>query len=440
MTLRVWNDSNAHAHNYLARASVRDVTTEAYICAFLIPPLSILYGKSHKGSQMALMCLYGWQRRLSLVPLGLFVVGWLVFTVGMIWSLISSERATDGNQPASQDPADPTYFPFYVALIGGPVIYVLGVLHAMLSGVAGALLGIFVAFLNVVYFSSVSWIAYDRGRNVSLMNSTPRVSSDANSQAWLMFDGTLFTLICWCVVLILAVFYKDPDGLNPRHSQDSLTACTRAAQTGSKLRPFPGAARFFSVPFLILSVIGWCVFVAGYHQWNTDHDTNTPLVVVFDDHTNPIVVAVLIIGPLLYLASLLHAGCSGRASTMGVLTAILHALYVASSGTIIMHLTRLNISSNSTTKQYVDYMLGGCAASLLLWTLVYALRPFYQDFHRSGESRARGNARDLSESPEGGHRDSPPPDYGTATAQVAHTPQMREGDQETQPLLAESAQ
>ena len=380
------------------------------------------------------------------MPLGLFVLGWLVYSVGLIWSLISAEKATN-DQPSQDDPADPTRFPFYVALIGGPAIYVSGVLHAMLSGVASALLGTFVAFLNVVYFSSVSWIAYDRGLNVILTNSstTPSTSSDANRQAWLMFEGTLFTLICWCIVLILAVFYKNPDdsqstNLHRIHNHDCLTACTRATQNSSK-RPFPGAARLLSVPLLILSVIGWCVFVAGYHQWNSDRENNSQVVIVFDDHTNPVVVAVLIIGPLLYLASLLHAGCSGRASTMGVFTTVLHALYVVSSGFIITHLIRLNISGNS---YHIDYMLGGCIASLLFWTTVYVLRPFYQDFRGSGESRVRGNARNLSESPEGTgvHVTAPglpPPDYGTATA--THAAQtMQEGDQETQPLLAESAQ
>lgn len=402
---------------------------------------------------MALSCLYGWQRRLALVPLGFFVLGWFVYSVGLIWSLISAEKATN-NRPALQDdPSDPTHFPFYIALIGAPAIYVLGVLHAMLSGVAGALLGILIAFLSVFYFSSVSWIAYDRGLNVSLTNesTTPSVSSDANRQAWMMFEGTLFTLICWCTVLILAVFYKNPDdsmfnAVNPRHTQDCLTTCRRARATRSgNKRPFPGAARLLSVPFLILSVIGWCVFVDGYHQWNSDRESGSS---VFDDHTNPVVISMLIIGPLLYLASLLHAGCSGRAGTMGVFTAFLHVLYVVSSGFIITHLIRLNISNNSTatTKRYVDYMLGGCVASLLFWTAVYALRPFYQDF-RPHESRVRGNVRNLSEAPESVHAvtapGSPPPDYGTATAATAAThtsAQVREGDRETQPLLAESAQ
>ena len=374
------------------------------------------------------------------MPLGLFVLGWLVYSVGFIWSLISSEKATID---PSEDPTDPTYFPNYIVLIGGPAIYVSGVLHAMLSGIGSALLGILVAFFNVLYFSSVSWIAYDRGLNVSSLtngsSSTQPVKSDANSQAWFMFEGTLFALICWYILVILSVFYKNPEdhNTNLRRSQDCLFTFTRA--THNSKRPFPGAARLLSVPFLILSLIGWCLFVVGYHQWNVDHEENTKVVIVFNDHTNPVVVAVLIVGPLLYLASLLHVGCSGRASTMGMFTAVLHVLYVVSSGFIITHLIRLKISSKlSTTEHSVDYMLGGCVASLLFWTLVYALRPFYQDFQVSGDSRVRGNVRNLSETPESVMAPgSPPPDYGTVTA---HTAQMREGDHETQPLLSESAQ
>ena len=381
------------------------------------------------------------------MPLGLFMLGWLLYSVGFIWFLISSEPKK-ANDPAPDDPADPTLFPFYVALIGGPAVYVFGALHAMLSGAAGAVLGIFVAFLNVVYFSSVSWIAYDKGLNVTNGSSTPGV----DRPAWLMFEGTLFALVCWCIVLVLSVFYKNPNNrLNPRHSQDCLTMCTRATQTADSKRPFPGVARLLSVPFLILSMIGWCIFVAGYHQWNTDHEKNST-VQVFDDHINPVVICALIIGPLLYLASLLHAGCSGRTSTMGVFTTILHALYIVSNGFIITHLSQLficnakNVSSNTCTEQYnIDYMLGGCVASVLFWTIVFALRPFYQDFRGTGgasssssSSRVRGNAdNNLRESTPG----SPPPDYGTATAATHPAAQVREaGDQDTRPLLAESAQ
>ena len=86
-------------------------------------------------------------------------------------------------------------------------------------------------------------------------------------------------------------------------------------------------------------------------------------------------------------------------------------------------------------------MLGGCVASVLFWTVVYAMRPFYQDFQGSGgasSSRVRGNTdNNLRESTPG----SPPPDYGTATAATHPAAQVREaGDQDTQPLLTESAQ
>ena len=374
------------------------------------------------------------------------MLGWLVYSVGFIWFLISSENP---NQQAD-DPGDPTFFPFYIALIGGPAVYVFGALHAMLSGAAGAVLGIFVAFLNVVYFSSVSWIAYDKGLNVTNGSSTPGVS-DPDKKAWLMFEGTLFALVCWCIVLVLSVFYKNPNNrLNSRHSQDCLTMCTRATRTSNSKIPFPGVARFLSVLFLLLSMIGWCIFVAGYHQWNADHKDSTVQCHIFDDHTNPVVICALIIGPLLYLASLLHAGCSGRTSTMGVFTTILHALYVFSNGYIITHLSTLssNIRSNCSSKNEpynnIDFMLGGSVASVLFWTVVFALRPFYQDFRgtsgraSSSSSRVRGNAdNNLRESTPG----SPPPDYGTATAATHPAPQVREaGDQDTQPLLAESAQ
>ena len=388
---------------------------------------------------MALTCLFGWQRRSALVLLGLFMLGWLVYSVGFVWYMITTERATHDDH-ASDDLADPIRFPQYIALIGGPVVYVSGVLHAMLPGVACALVGIPFAFLNVIYFSSVSWIVYiNRSLNVSseFVKVSSSASSATSSQAWLMFAGTLFAVVCWCLLLTLAVFYKNPNdspqALSHHNQLDCLSKCTRA--TNNK-RPFPGATRLASIPLLILSAIGWCTLVVGYHQWNT---AQTEMVILFDDHASPVVIAVFIIGPLLHLASLLHTGCSRRASTMCVFTVFLYSLHVACSGVIVTCLIQLKIAGNSTTEHYVDYMLGGCTASVLFLTFNHSLMPFHQEFQVSRASRVMENVGNLSHDvlpqSERGFS-SPPPDYNT----TVERPGGQEGGDETQPLLAESPQ
>ena len=62
--------------------------------------------------------------------------------------------------------------------------------------------------------------------------------------------------------------------------------------------------RLCIIPVLILSVIGWCVCAAGFQ--NPSNPTKLPFWNL--GH--------FFIAPLLYLAVLLHAGCSGDASTM----------------------------------------------------------------------------------------------------------------------------
>lgn len=60
-------------------------------------------------------CLYGWQRKFALVPLDLFMVGWLVFAVGHIWRLIVDTNVDTNDR----DPSDSFNYPYYVTLAGG---------------------------------------------------------------------------------------------------------------------------------------------------------------------------------------------------------------------------------------------------------------------------------------------------------------------------------
>ena len=397
--------------------------------------------------------LFGWQRKLALVPLALFMVGWLVYAVGFIWTLIDTDKqsAPGAGMPRQPGPSSPVYFPYYVTLVGGPVIYLSGALHAILVGVVSSVVWICVALLSAIYFTCVSWVMYDRGLNsTTSARVNVKIATNASTQAWLMFEGTLFSAVCWCLLLILTVFYKNKADVSQsvNHNQDCLSSPVLAGNR--QQLPFKGPARALSLLFIVLSFIGWCIFIRGYYLWDSQSQSNGTLLEelasnLFDEHSKPVVITVFVVAPLLYLSSLLLAGCSGRASTMGVFTAVLHILYVMSAGFVIVHLSLYLLSNCDKHQQMMyscsdiidagfGYMLGGCAASLTFWILVYALVPFYRDF-KLVQRVAPGPDLNMPAEASPAHG-LPPPDYGAVQNM------MQEGNfnNEQQPLLVENAQ
>ena len=400
---------------------------------------------------MALSLLFGWQRKLALLPLGLFMVGWLVYAIGFIWDLIESDKQSSAEEPRPFDPSSPVYFPYYLTLVGGPVVYLTGALHAILAGVASAVTWVCFSLLCAVYFTSVSWVMYERGLNStssSAGNSDTQLlrTQSAVTQSWMMFEGTLFCVVCWCILQILAVFYRNKNvdqNQNVNHSQDCLSAPVLAGNR--RQLPFKGPARALSILFILMSFVSWCVFVAGYAGWDAQLNDGSleHLINLFDGYSRPVVLVVFIVTPLLHLSSVLHAGCSGKASTMAVFTALLHVLFVMSTGFIIVHLVLYllnNCDKNDQSRNCFDevvtnsnynLMLGGCIVSLISWTFVYSLVPFYQDF-KAVQRGTPGNDLNIpAETPLA--TGTPPPNYDAAQSMV-------QGDNEEQPLLAENAQ
>ena len=397
--------------------------------------------------------LFGWQRKLALVPLVLYVVGWLVYAVGFIWTLIDTDKqsaAPGAGMMRQPGPSSPVYFPYYVTLVGGPVIYLSGALHATLSRVASSVVWICVSLVSAIYFTCVSWVMYDRGLNSTISARTNvKISANASTQAWMMFEGTLFSAVCWCLLLILTVFYKNKDDVSrsSNHSRDCLSSPVLAGNR--RQLPFKGFARALSLLFIVLSFVGWCIFIRGYYLWDSQSNgtLSEDLTNLFDERSKPVVITVFIVAPLLYLSSLLLAGCSGRVSAMGVFTAVLHILYVMSAGFVIVHLILYLLSNCDKHQQMyhcndvidvgIGYMLGGCAASFTFWILVYALVPFYRDFEVVRDQRdASGPDLNVPTEAPPVHDGLPPPDYGAVQNM------MQEGNfnNEQQPLLVENVQ
>ena len=338
--------------------------------------------------------LYGWQRKLAVLPLSLFMLGWSVYSAGFIWKLFKwDENLHNYNFTVVTSRYDPLVFPYYVALVGGPFVFLLSLLHTVLPGVASSIIGFLSAIVSNIFFVSNGWVIYYWGL---YLKSTVDVNLSVDAKAVLMFGGALFAALCWCFVMMLSVSYTYKRRPDPFSYNGLLNHNSDGPGQGSSDRirnlPFtPGIARIFSLPFIILSAIGWCVFVAGVDKLPKLQSNGYPTSQSFF-HLS--FYGSMVVGPLLYLAALLHAGCLRSASiVMGAFTSVLHTIYIVFMGYIVTEFGRyiyfscqestsvlpLNCSLlYSSMDINVIYVFSGGVGSLFFWTLVLALWPFYR--------------------------------------------------------------
>ena len=346
--------------------------------------------------------LDSWQRKSALLPLSLFLLGWLIYSAGFTWQLIKWEDETALNltlTPVVTSRHDLLVFPYYVILVGGPFVFLLALLHTVLLGVASSILGFISALVSSVFLVSVGWVIYYRGL---YLKSSVDNDFSVDIKAILMFGGALLTALSWCFVLMFSVSFnyqrRSPDPFN----YDTLLNHDLSQDSERKRRlPFtPCFGRIFSVPFVILSTIGWCVFVAGF-----DKLPKQLLQSKFNaNYLDFSVYGGILIGPLLFLAALLHAGCSVRSASvvMGIFTSVLHSIYIIFMGYIVTEFgqyiyflcqehqqstsefgsglpPRVNCSLlHSSIDINVIYAFSGAVGSLFFWSVVVALWPFYR--------------------------------------------------------------
>ena len=329
------------------------------------------------------------QRRSTSVPLCFFALGWVLYAIGFCWLLSRNRFSTEFLAvPQYASRTDPSLYPFYVTLIGGPFVAISGTLYALVAiPIIGSILGLISSVLSVIYFVSVGTAALQCSRNITetTRNRQPPGPIDdesANPKVVLMLSGTLIQLVCWCAVLCLSVFYKYRARGNPLQRFNSVRA-----HSPQRRWITTGLVRVLCIiPCVVLSVIGWCVYTGGkykfclyaYGPWSACRT-------VF--YTEPDFLVPL----LAYLAALLHAGCSGGASKiMGVFTAILNMIFLSFMGDFMtfvsldLHSAGGCWSDPNNPFDYYDYcyyerlIIGGGIVCLFFWGCVLALWPFYQ--------------------------------------------------------------
>ena len=339
-------------------------------------------------------CFNSWSRKLAVLPLSLFLIGWLVYLVGFGWMWVTW---TGGlyfyTEEDGYSIVDRKIYPFYVSLIFGLIVFLCGVLHAAVPQLPGVVGSVILALVSTVHFAATGEVAYESTLNItmtqylnniyettsgmgniSFKNSSssipinpyhPNSAPNAvNTASVLMLIGSLVQVTSWMLVTICSAFYKYRLKKKSRtesfRGEDSLCPCD------PKLL-FSGPARKLSIPFIIISAIGWCILVSRLN-----------FILFIPD-------SFLLLAPLLYIAALSHAGFTGALSTtIEVCICILSMIYVIFVGVTFNDYGNrvydcLQLGLYDYEEDYRDFVkISGGIVSLIFWAGVPALWPFYR--------------------------------------------------------------
>ena len=269
------------------------------------------------------------------------------------------EQKEENSNVTTLSKTDPSLYPFYATLVGGPLICLTGALHASLQGAASSVIGAISAILSTAYFVCTGHVAYVSGQTI-LETMTDIYSTELVSPSLLlMLLGVVGEALSWLSVMILTVDCKykceskESDNKQNLNSKDERLHC-----------PYlPGLARKMSVQFIAISTTGWLILASRINP---------------NDCEEFYEIGIFYVGPFLFLTALLHAGCS---ESIGVLVSILSMLYVMFMGAGLISYGKgihfnLHDRHNKTRSEYCT-MLAGSIISLVFWTCVLALWPFY---------------------------------------------------------------
>ena len=315
-------------------------------------------------------------KKLAVPVFVLFAVGWTVYTAGLGLVLNDTVEASGSSTNAINNPS---YYPYYFTLAGGPFVVVLGVLHAALpSNRASAIVGVLSTILNSIYFVSVGFI-------LSYSHLLTKLLFETDNSLNLMFAGTILLTVSWSFSQILTIFFKQPQQTQSKNwwvlVVDIYKVLIRDQVWDHRLT-HTEVVRLLSIPTVALSAIGWGVFVGGLHnviQTITFEIGNA--VSIFNNFATW---GSIIITPFGFLIALLHAGSSGSETIFGSLVSILNSFIIVCIGYVMTYIGLIlySILENGGTADPFNIhdfnlIFGGGIIFLLFWTAMMAMSRFY---------------------------------------------------------------
>ena len=309
-------------------------------------------------------------RKLTLLLFLPFMIGWGFYLVGLISELNIDKSML--NQPSKPTP---NFFPFYISLVGGPVLVKIGLLHAVLSGVVGSVFGTVSAILGAIYLPSIGAVTFTclSATQTSEEDSISYYNGSSLTNIRLMLLGLILQGASWGTVFAFSSMYMyqlEPDkehehSSSPRH-YPRVATCS------------PKVARLLSTLCLVVAMISWCVLCFGLYHMSEERESTLNYT---SFHTS---VAYF----LIHFVALLNASSESKA--MSIITSVLSVLYFYFLGDKMN--TALRAQEECTEmypctdhEQYIHaskLVLVGGAVSLFLWGSSFALGPFYRKPHR----------------------------------------------------------
>lgn len=326
----------------------------------------------------------GLSRKLTLLSLPLFMVGWAFYVAGFISERNKHTTFIGDSKTIS------ILLPYYVILVGGPVVIKVGLLHAVLPGVASCVCAAILSMLSTVYFTSVG--ATTITCVAILTKGIPESDFYDNldddkldfGNIKLILTGLLLQSLSWSLILAFTTLFSyEADNGDRALINSSESQCTIA----------PKIARNITLICLILTAVGWSVLSSGlYYISEWSHDDQYDLSnSSYTFQQQPLLVSILLI--LINLAAFLQL----RSTTMSIMigTSILRLVYFFLLGdkvnNVLMIFHECSISDYYCSNDYryaLKLILCGAVVSIFFWGCSSTVWPFHRK-HLPNQNRLR---------------------------------------------------
>ena len=213
-------------------------------------------------------------RKLTLLTLPLFMVGWAFYVAGFISELNKHTTFIGASKAIS------ILLPYYTILIGGPFVIKLTLLQAVMSGVSSAVCAAIVSMMSTIYFPSVGATTFTCTAILMITKGTVNPDVDMNNMdddnyhsdgetnlgnIKLMLTGLLLQGLSWSLILAFSTLY------NYETDSSERIVITSTSLSEPQCTFAPRVARNINLVCLILAGVGWSVLSVGlYHTSESD--------------------------------------------------------------------------------------------------------------------------------------------------------------------------
>jgi hypothetical protein len=316
-----------------------------------------------------------------------FLVSWGVYLTGFylllqMWPAAEPEQLgqddnINNNNVSSLSKIDPSLYPFYVTLIGGPILGSTGIVHAVmltgtlsLSSVYTSAATVLMTVLSTIYFACAGHVADMSGQIISKVAyyydpyTIKRLDTVCLSPV-LMLVGVIAEALCWMSIMTVTLTVMRYKKCQAKENQNDIEQRLNGEE--KKMLSYSphslSLVRKLSIIFILLSATGWLIFTSRTNLNGRDEIRS---------------VGTFYFGPLLFMIGLLHAG--GYLEKLGVLTCALSMLYTMLMGAaLISYGEEIRWNQHICRRIYTNYcvMLAGGTVSLISWTCFLTLCQFF---------------------------------------------------------------